>query len=42
MELGLFFGLIMFALLEVVRTQYEESYGIDPRQSVHYVVPVLA
>jgi hypothetical protein len=40
MQLSFFFGMIMFAVLEVVRTQFEYSYGIEARESIEYVALV--
>ena len=40
MQLSFFFGMIMFALLEVVRTQFQIAYGMDAKDSILYVVVV--
>ena len=40
MQLSFFFGMIMFAVLEVVRTQFTQSYGIEAKESLQYVLIV--
>ena len=40
MQLSFFFGMIMFAFLEVIRTQFEHSYGIEAKESMQYVALV--
>lgn len=40
MKLSALFGLMMFALLEVVRSQFARSYGADARDSIEYVLLV--
>lgn len=40
MKLGVLFGMTMIALLDVVRTQFERSYGRKPSDSVEYVLTV--
>ena len=34
MQISFFFGMIMFAFLEVVRTHFALSYGIEAKDSI--------
>ena len=42
MEISWIFGLIMFALLEVIKTQYEDSYGRLANRSIEYVALITS
>ena len=40
MKLSALFGMMMFALLEVVRSQFARSYGAEAKDSLEYVLLV--
>ena len=40
MQISFFLGMILFAFLEVVRTQFAASYGKEAKDSMEYVLVV--
>ena len=42
MKLGMLFGFMMFAFLEVVGLQFQRAYGIEKKNSLEYVALITA
>ena len=37
MQISIFFSMIMFAAMEVLRTQFSAAYGLEPKDSLEFV-----
>ena len=42
MDIDVLIGMLVAALLDMARSQYQDSYGIDPKRSPEFVALIAA